>query len=105
MTREEAIKILQRIAATYARFDLSDDKNVDIWLEALEDMSYPLVRARLKEHTRLKIFPPVIAEIAAYDAPENDFLDRQKEWRRDAEKRIQRDRASGYVPPRPPWES
>lgn len=103
LTREEALDILETIAGVYTKFELNE-KRVDVWLEELERMSYERVATRLKEHIREKQFPPAIAEIAAYDIPENDFLEQQREWRRDARERIQRDRESEYVRPKPPWE-
>lgn len=104
MTPEQAMTILEHISAAYARFEITE-KRVEVWLEHLMEMPYEKVLARLKHHISEKAFPPTIAEISAYDAPKNEFIDKYAQWQREGAERIERDQRHDRAIPKPPWES
>lgn len=47
-------------------------------------MPYEQVISNLKHHIATSKFPPTIAEIAATDHVESDFLDLHKQWERES---------------------
>lgn len=87
MNQTQAYDVIERIAAAYTQFDLKGkigEKRIEIWLEALSVMPYEQVISNLKHHIATSKFPPTIAEIAATDHVESDFLDLHKQWERES---------------------
>ncbi|MGG3451873.1 hypothetical protein ABER98_18780 [Domibacillus aminovorans] len=52
----------------------------------------------MKQHIKNNKFPPSIAEISVYEAPENEHLEKVKQWEREGAERIERDKHR----PKPP---
>ncbi|USD81970.1 replicative helicase loader/inhibitor [Bacillus safensis] len=88
MTEEQAMIILTRIAAAYPRFELSTDEigkeRIRIWLEHLTALPYEAVSKKVDQHIAEKRFPPAIAEIQVHQQEPNDFIEKQKEWEKNA---------------------
>ncbi|MGN7945770.1 replicative helicase loader/inhibitor [Bacillus safensis] len=88
MTEEQAMAILTRIAAAYPRFELSTDaigkERIKIWLEHLTALPYEAVSKKVDQHIAEKRFPPAIAEIQVHQQEPNDFIEKQKEWEKNA---------------------
>lgn len=88
MTKDQAMAILTRIAAAYPRFELSTDaigkERIRLWLEHLTALPYEPVLKKIDQHIAEKRFPPVIAEIQVHQQEKNEFLEKQKEWEKNA---------------------
>ncbi|MCY7570978.1 MULTISPECIES: replicative helicase loader/inhibitor [Bacillus] len=88
MTEEQAMIILTRIAAAYPRFELSTDEigkeRIKLWLEHLTALPYEPVLKKINQHIAEKRFPPAIAEIQVHQQEKNEFLEKQKEWEKNA---------------------
>ncbi|CAL8900219.1 replicative helicase loader/inhibitor [Bacillus pumilus] len=88
MTKDQAMAILTRIAAAYPRFELSTDaigkERIRLWLEHLTALPYEPVLKKIDQHIAEKRFPPVIAEIQVHQPEPNDFIEKQKEWEKNA---------------------
>ncbi|MGD6976105.1 replicative helicase loader/inhibitor [Bacillus altitudinis] len=88
MTKDQAMAILTRIAAAYPRFELSTDaigkERIRLWLEHLTALPYEPVLKKIDQHISEKRFPPVIAEIQVHQQEKNEFLEKQKEWEKNA---------------------
>ncbi|MFP3421474.1 replicative helicase loader/inhibitor [Bacillus sp. SIMBA_154] len=88
MTKDQAMAILTRIAAAYPRFELSTDaigkERIRLWLEHLTALQYEPVLKKIDQHIAEKRFPPVIAEIQVHQPEPNDFIEKQKEWEKNA---------------------
>ncbi|MDX5484883.1 replicative helicase loader/inhibitor [Bacillus pumilus] len=88
MTKDQAMAILTRIAAAYPRFELSTDEigkeRIRLWLEHLTALPYEPVLKKIDQHIAEKRFPPVIAEIQVHQQEKNEFLEKQREWEKNA---------------------
>lgn len=88
MTEEQAMIILTRIAAAYPRFELTTDtvgkERIRIWLEHLTALPFEAVSKKVDQHIAEKRFPPAIAEIQVHQQEKNEFLEKQKEWEKNA---------------------
>ncbi|MBU8728224.1 replicative helicase loader/inhibitor [Bacillus pumilus] len=88
MTKDQAMAILTRIAAAYPRFELSTDaigkERIRLWLEHLTALPYEPVLKKIDQHIAEKRFPPAIAEIQVHQQEKNEFLEKQKEWEKNA---------------------
>ncbi|MEC1551557.1 replicative helicase loader/inhibitor [Bacillus haynesii] len=87
MEVNQAMEILQRIAAAYTKFDLTGDvgkKRIELWIDHLSKLPYEPVLAKVDEHILNNRFPPSIAEIKVRQPEKNEFLAKQKEWERNA---------------------
>ncbi|MDN4525351.1 replicative helicase loader/inhibitor [Fictibacillus fluitans] len=105
MEFNEALDIVQRIAAAYARFDLTGkagEKRIELWTEHLLPMPYKPVLQNLNQHINTRAFPPSISEIAAADKSANDFLEKKREWEAQAAHEKQsgnKKTAKDFMPP------
>lgn len=79
MDRKQAFDILEIICGAYVNFDITE-KRAEIWCEMLGNMPYKPVLDNVKRHIRENKFPPTIAEIAANELGENEFLRMQEKW-------------------------
>ncbi|WP_144527266.1 replicative helicase loader/inhibitor [Bacillus pumilus] len=88
MTKDQAMAILTRIAAAYPRFELSTDaigkERIRLWIEHLTALPYEPVLKKIDQHIAEKRFPPAIAEIQVHQQEKNEFLEKQKEWEKNA---------------------
>ncbi|MCP1149872.1 MULTISPECIES: replicative helicase loader/inhibitor [Bacillus] len=88
MTKDQAMSILTRIAAAYPRFELSTDaigkERIRLWIEYLTALPYEPVLKKIDQHIAEKRFPPAIAEIQVHQQEKNEFLEKQKEWEKNA---------------------
>ncbi len=87
MEMNEALDILQRIAAAYTQFDLTGslgEKRIEVWSEQLMNMPYEPVLERLKHHILHERFAPTVAEISVKSKQDNSFLNELKQWEKDA---------------------
>ncbi|WP_404328409.1 replicative helicase loader/inhibitor [Mesobacillus maritimus] len=102
MEKKEVIQILAMIESVYPQFKISDE-TVLMWLKVSKGMDYQLVMQRLSAHIGKHRFPPVLAEIAAFQEPENGYLQKTKQWAQEGRGRIERDHQQSRRKPSPDW--
>ena len=73
MTNNEVITILRRISTAYRLFEINEDV-VALWIEALEDMPFETVFNNLNHHIKTNPFAPNVAQIAALEKTQNEFM-------------------------------
>jgi len=83
--REEAIDVLEHIAAMYPKVDMSK-KKAKMLLPALMEMDYAGVMTKLRHFAMKYPYPPTIAEIAVYPKMPNEHLEKMKKWQEEANK-------------------
>jgi Loader and inhibitor of phage G40P len=102
MEKIEVIQILSKIESVYPQFKITDDTLV-MWIEVAKGMDYQLVLQRLTAHIAKHRFPPVLAEIAAFQESENGYLQKTKQWAQEGRGRIERDHQQPRRRPKPDW--
>lgn len=103
MDKAQALDILQRISVAYPMFDLKGElgqKRIEVWLNALKNMSYEGVLNNLNQHMIENKFPPTIAEIAAFPKEKNTALVRIKQYEEQARQNPPTEKAKRQF-----WES
>lgn len=103
MEKTEIYQILKMIESAYPQFKICDD-TVIFWMNQCRDMEYSFVRKRLHAHIVKSPYPPVIADIAAYQQKENKFLERIKQWELEGRERIEH-QSNRKAKPIPSWLS
>jgi hypothetical protein len=102
MEKKEVIQILAMIESVYPQFKISDE-TVLMWLKVSKGMDYQLVMQRLSTHIAKHRFPPVLAEIAAFQESDNGYLQKTKQWAQEGRGRIERDHQQPRRKPSPDW--
>jgi hypothetical protein len=102
MEKNEVIQILSKIESVYPQFKITDD-TVVMWIEVSKGMDYQLVLQRLTAHIAKHSFPPVLAEIAAFQESGNGYLQKTIQWEQEGRGRIERDHLQPRRKPRPDW--
>lgn len=102
MEKKEVIQILALIESVYPQFKISDE-TVLMWLKVSKGMDYQLVMERLSAHIAKHRFPPVLAEIAAFQEIDNVYLQQTKRWEQEGRERIERDQQLSRRKPSPDW--
>jgi hypothetical protein len=102
MEKKEVIQILAMIESVYPQFKISDE-TVLMWLRVSKGMDYQLVMQRLTAHIAKHRFPPVLAEIAAFQESENRYLQKTKQWEQEGRERIERDHQLSRRKPSSDW--
>ena len=77
MTREETIKIIRIIAATYPNFKMNDiSETVDVWFFFLADYGYPEISLALKTYVQTNGtgFPPSVSQLINLTKVVEDYL-------------------------------
>jgi hypothetical protein len=100
--KKEVFQILAKIESVYPQFKINDD-TVVMWIEVSKGMDYQLVLQRLTAHIAKHPFPPVLAEIAAFQESENRYLQKTIHWEQEGRGRIERDHVHPRRKPRPDW--
>lgn len=102
MTKKEVLELFRLLKSIYPQFEV-DQFKIDTWARLLEGQNFEKVMRKADKHVIEHKFPPAIAELIEFVSPENEFLEKQKAWRREAEKRIKKDKEKGNVRPKPTW--
>ncbi|WP_277680081.1 replicative helicase loader/inhibitor [Gracilibacillus dipsosauri] len=84
MKRDEAIDVLESIAALYPNFEMTERKG-NLLIPVLMKMDYQGVLKQLSDYAASNPFPPTIAAIAAYPPEGNPYLARMKRWKEEAD--------------------
>ncbi|MEL3959680.1 replicative helicase loader/inhibitor [Caldifermentibacillus hisashii] len=87
MTRDEVKEIFKFIKYIYPNFEVSSEK-IDIWTELLADQDFSTVMKKARKHSLGHKYPPSIAELRVYEAPENNFLKKRQQWLKEGAERI-----------------
>ena len=79
MSREETIKLLTEIAHLFPRFASSEEDKtlkIDLWTEAMEELSYADMHTALMKYTRSnnKGFAPSVGQLIELTKPEEDSV-------------------------------
>ncbi|WP_068672170.1 hypothetical protein [Oceanobacillus sp. Castelsardo] len=83
MKREEAIDVLEHLAAMYPKVEMSR-KKAKVLLPSLMEMDYDGVMMKLSHFATRYPYPPTIAEIAVYPKLPNEHLVNVKKWQEEA---------------------
>ncbi|SHM75893.1 replicative helicase loader/inhibitor [Gracilibacillus kekensis] len=83
MTRDEAIDVLESIAALYPNFEMTERKG-NLLIPVLMKMDYQGLLKQLSDYAASNPFPPTIAAIADYPPEDNVYLTRMKRWKEEA---------------------
>ncbi|BAU28198.1 loader and inhibitor of G40P protein [Aneurinibacillus soli] len=69
MTLEQTVDVLEKIAAAYHSFEVTE-KRIILWHEFLEPHDMELVNKNLRRHIESKPFPPAISDLVK---PDEDY--------------------------------
>ncbi|WP_053369054.1 replicative helicase loader/inhibitor [Bacillus sp. FJAT-27245] len=104
MEKHELMKILVLIESVYPEFTVRAE-TVENWFAVCREMDYSQVMKKLSAHIRKSPYPPLMAEIAAYN--ESDTLSGREGLLLEEEGWIQmkHDRFLPKEPPQLPWQT
>lgn len=93
MTKKEVLELFKFFKSVYQHFEV-DQYKIDTWAELLEDQDFEVVMRKAKKHAREYKFPPAVAELITIKPPKNEFIEKYRQWEREA-KNAERIRHSG----------
>ncbi|RDU35732.1 hypothetical protein DRW41_16450 [Neobacillus piezotolerans] len=104
MEKHELMKILVLIESVYPEFTVRDE-TVENWFAVCREMDYPLVMKKLSAHIRKSPYPPLMAEIAAYDEDDSTIEREGLLLEEEGWIRTKHDRLLPKEPPQMPWQN
>ncbi len=85
MNKDEALEILRSLSDLFPAYSLTKAKAKNL-LPVFEKMDYERVKQNLYAYALEHTYPPTIADIAAFPPDKDDYMDKIKEWQKEAAK-------------------
>lgn len=85
MTKRQVAELLKFLNEVYPNFEITQSK-IDTWAHLMKRQNPAKVMRRAEKYALENKFPPSVADLSerTTEAYSNDFLDKVKQWERDA---------------------